>query len=123
MLYSQINATGLLFRYKESLMKSNKLLPFAAVAALALMLGGCASDQLKKDVADAKASAEQAQAAADKAQKSADAAKARADAADARALAAENRAETALESARGANMCCIGNSEKIDRMFRKAMTK
>jgi uncharacterized protein YceK len=94
-----------------------------ALATTMLALSGCASDQLKKDIAETRTLAQQAQNNAQQAQNSADKANARAEAAEARAAAAESRAETALESARGANMCCIGNTDKIDRMFRKAMTK
>jgi hypothetical protein len=81
----------------------------SAALAVAALLSGCATDQMKKDIADAKAMAEQAQSSADRAQSTADAASARADA--------------AMNAARDAQACCDANAEKIDRMFRKAMTK
>jgi hypothetical protein len=86
-----------------------RTIALTAAVALAALLSGCATDQMKKDIADAKAAADQAQATADRAQSTADAAGARADA--------------AMDAARDAQACCDANSEKIDRMFRKAMTK
>jgi uncharacterized protein YceK len=90
-------------------MKRTIALPFAAALTLTALLSGCATDQMKKDIADAKASAEQAQITAD--------------AANAKASSAENKADMAMDAARGAQACCDANAEKIDRMFRKAMTK
>ena len=52
-------------------MKSLSALTLSATLAASLLLGGCASDQMKKDIADAKAMAESAQASADRAQKAA----------------------------------------------------
>ena len=91
------------------------LLPLIAATGLAL-LSGCASDQIKQDIAEARAMAEEAKAAAAAAQSSADAAAAKAD--DAAA-----RADRAQSSADAAQACCDANGEKIDRMFRKALMK
>lgn len=90
------------------------LLPLTAAALL--LLSGCATDQMKQDIAEARALAEEAKAAAAAAQSSADAAAAKADAAAA-------RADQAQSSADAAQSCCNANGEKIDRMFRKAMMK
>jgi hypothetical protein len=83
-------------------MKRYSALSFASALAVTVMLSGCATDQMKKDIADTRAMAEQAQSSADQAQSTADA---------------------AMRSASEAQACCDANSEKIDRMFRKAMTK
>lgn len=81
----------------------------AAVLAASTLLAGCASEQTKQDIADAKAMAAEAKAAAEQAQSSAD--------------AAASQADMAMDAARGAQACCDANSERVDRMFRKAMMK
>ena len=81
----------------------------AAILAASTLLSGCATEQMKQDIADAKAMAEQAQATAEQAQSSAD--------------AAASKADMAMDAARGAQACCDANSERVDRMFRKAMMK
>ena len=81
----------------------------AAVLAASTLLSGCATEQMKQDIAEAKAMAEQAQADAGQAQSSAD--------------AAASQADMAMDAARGAQACCDANSERVDRMFRKAMMK
>jgi outer membrane murein-binding lipoprotein Lpp len=90
-------------------MKRLSVLTLSAAMTATLLLSGCATDQMKKDIADAKAMAQQAQVAADRAQKSADDAAAKADA--------------AASAANSAQSCCNANTERLDRMFRKAMTK
>jgi outer membrane murein-binding lipoprotein Lpp len=97
-------------------MKRFSVLFLSASLTTALLLSGCASDQMKQDIADAKSMAEQAQASADRAQQSADAAAAKADSATARADAAASAADAAQS-------CCNDNRERIDRMFRKSMYK
>jgi uncharacterized lipoprotein YajG len=91
------------------------VLPLTAAAAI-LLLSGCATDQMKQDIAEARALAEEAKAAAAAAQSSADTAAAKADAAAA-------KAELAHGSADAAQACCDANKERVDRMFRKAMMK
>lgn len=81
----------------------------AAILAASTLLSGCATEQMKQDIADAKSMAAEAKAAADSAQSSADSAAAKAD--------------QAIDASRGAQSCCDANSERVDRMFRKAMMK
>ncbi len=90
-------------------MTKTRTLTLAVVLAATGLVSGCATDQLKQELAEVRAQAEQASSAAAKAQRTADAAQARADA--------------AMEAANEARSCCEANSEKIDRMFRKAMMK
>jgi outer membrane murein-binding lipoprotein Lpp len=90
-------------------MKRLSVLTLSAAMSATLLLAGCASDQMKKDIADAKGMAQQAQAAADRAQRTADEAAAKADA--------------AASAANSAQSCCNTNTERLDRMFRKAMSK
>lgn len=74
----------------------------AAVLAASTLLSGCATDQMKKDIADAQAMAEEA---------------------NAKAEAAAAKADMAMDTAQDAQACCNANSERVDRMFRKAMMK
>lgn len=97
-------------------MTKPRILTLAFVLTATALVSGCATDELKKELADVRAQAEQANAAATAAQRSADAAANKADAAQA-------RADEALSTANEAKACCEANSEKIDRMFRKAMMK
>ena len=91
-------------------MKQTMRWPVAAALTMAVLLfSGCATDQMKKDIADAKAMAEQAQSSAD--------------AASAKAASAESKADMAMDAAQNAQSCCDANAERLDRMFRKAMTK
>ncbi len=74
----------------------------AAVLAASTLLSGCATDQMKEDIAEARAMAEEANTKAD---------------------AASAKADMAMDTAQDSQACCNANSEKLDRMFRKAMMK
>jgi len=87
-----------------------------ATAASILLLSGCAGQVTKSELDEVRAMAQQAQAAAERAQQSADTAAAQAE-------AAGQKADQAMDSARDAQSCCDANTERLDRMFRKAMTK
>jgi len=90
-----------------------KIITLAAFVALS---SGCASQQLTKDVADAKALAEAANRAAESARSAADQALQKAE-------QAQQTADQALQSAGEANACCQETNQKIDRMFKKSMEK
>ena len=83
-------------------MKRTTVIAAAAVLAAPTLFSGCASDQMKKDIAEVRAMAEEANAKAD---------------------AAAAKADMAMDTAQDAQACCNNNSEKVDRMFRKAMMK
>lgn len=83
-------------------MKKTALLSLAAVLAASGLISGCATDELKKEIADVRTLAEQAQSTAN---------------------AADAKAQQAQDAARDAQACCTDNTQKIDRMFRKAMLK
>ncbi len=93
-----------------------KKVTIAVCIAAAVLLSGCATDQMKKDIAEAQSMAADAKTAAAQAQNGADAAAAQAQAADA-------KAQSAMDAANDAQACCNANGQKIDRMFRKAMMK
>lgn len=84
-----------------------------SMAVVLLGLGGCATthsvDKLKDRIANLEAQVNDNSAKADSAQATAEEAKATAD--DARATAQE------------AGVCCVRNSERLDRMFEKAQLK
>ncbi len=93
----------------------------AGVAALALAAAsGCVSQ----------ASVDEIRATADKAVQDAAAAKAAADSAAAAAQSARSTAESAqsaanqaLQAAQASQACCDATNEKIDRMFKKSVSK
>jgi hypothetical protein len=101
----------------------------ALTAALMMVIGlsGCAStDSVKK----AQATADEAKSLAQQAASDASAAKSTADtaasaAADAKRMAAnaQNTANSAAQAAAAAQSCCDANSEKLERMFKKGMSK
>lgn len=66
---------------------------------------------------------EELRALAQQAQQTADGAQSAAAAAQSAADSANSKADSALSAANDANNCCRRNSEKMDRMFEKAMQK
>ncbi len=87
------------------------------------VLSGCASTDLQNRVAEAERIAQAAQRDAAAAKSSADAASRAAEAASRAASNAQASADAAKRSADSAQACCQANSEKIDRMFKKSMSK
>lgn len=88
-----------------------KFLGAAAIAGFAVVGSGCAGDMSRME------------AKLDEAMNSAAAAQSAAASAASAASRAQSTADAALEAANGAQACCQANSEKIDRMFQRAMTK
>ena len=83
------------------------------VAGTLVFASGCATTE---QIEELRALAQQAQQAADQAQAAAAAAQSAAD-------SASSRADSALSAANDANNCCRRNTEKMERMFEKAMQK
>src|SRR5262249_12863620 len=93
----------------------------AGVAALALVAAsGCVSqktvDEIKATAAKAVQDAAAAKAAADSAASAAQAARSAAD-------SAQSAANQALQAAQASQACCDATNEKIDRMFKKSVSK
>ena len=93
----------------------------AGVAALALVAAsGCVSqktvDEIKATADKAVQDAAAAKAAADSAASAAQAAKSAAD-------SAQSAANQALQAAQASQACCDATNEKIDRMFKKSVSK
>src|SRR5207344_734901 len=93
----------------------------AGVAALVLVTAaGCVS---QKSVDEARAVADRAVQDAAAAKAAADAAAASANAAKSAAAAAQSTANQALQAAQAGYVCCDATNEKIDRMFKKSVSK
>lgn len=93
------------------------------VAAAVLVLGtaaGCTNTELLNEVS-AKADAAAADAAA--AKTAAEAARAAADRASQQAASAASTANQALSAANSAQSCCDANTERLERMFQRSMSK
>ncbi len=90
-------------------------------AALLLVSGaGCVS---QKSVDEARAVADRAVQDAAAAKSAADAANNNANAAKSAAAAAQSTANQALQAAQASQACCDATNEKIDRMFKKSVSK
>lgn len=92
---------------------STRILTASALAAFVVLGSGCATTGQLDEV---RAMAEEAKQAAAQAASNASAAGSKAD-------AAAMKADEAMNAAGSAQKCCQANSEKMNRMFEKAMTK
>jgi murein lipoprotein len=93
----------------------------AGLAALVLVSAvGCVS---QKSVDEARAVADRAVQDAAAAKSAADAAAAAAGRANSAASAAQATANQALQAAQAGQACCDATNEKIDRMFKKSVSK
>ena len=90
------------------------------VAAVLMILGGCATVEQLNEV---RAIAENAQSTANSASSAANSAASAADSAASAANSAMDAAKSAQSAADAAMACCNENSSKLDRMFEKAMQK
>ena len=93
------------------------------VGAAALVLGvasGCSNTTLLEEV---RATANSAAADAAAAKSAAEAARAAADRASQQAASAQSTASQALSTANSAQSCCDANTERLERMFQKSMSK
>jgi murein lipoprotein len=100
-------------------MKKNFL--YAGIAVLTLgMASGCASPG---GIDEVRATAEQALTEARAAKTTADAANASAEEARRVATNAQNTANRAAQAASEAQACCAANTDRIERMFQRSMSK
>jgi phage-related minor tail protein len=99
------------------------VLKVAAVAAFT-MLAGCQDlKPLQADVDNLKQQVSRLQADLSAAKSSADAANAAAQSASSTASGAQSAANQALAAAQASQSCCDATNEKIDRMFRRSISK
>ena len=95
---------------------SAKIARFMTVtlAVMFIVLGtGCAANTQLEEI---RSMAREATGAADRAERTAKRA-------ESRAADAKRQAELAMTKANGAQACCTANSEKLDRMFKRSMSK
>ncbi len=84
-----------------------------ALAVMFITVGaGCATTEID----EIRSMAREAKGAADRAERTAKRA-------ESRATEAQRQAEQALTAANAAQACCTANSEKLNRMFKKSMSK
>jgi len=105
------------------IMKTTMLVKFAAVAAVAT-LAGCTDLkplQAQIDTLKTEVSGLQSQVAA--AKSAADSASSAASSASSAASGAQSAANQALAAAQASQSCCDATNEKIDRMFRRSISK
>ena len=100
-----------------------KTLTVAAASVMLLAASGCSNKDLlaRIDAADAAAKAAATDAAA--AKSAADAAASSASSAANAASGAQSTANQALQAAQASQSCCDATNEKIDRAFKKAVSK
>lgn len=97
----------------------NTALRASALALFVALAAGCATTGMD----DVKSTADRAASDAAAAASAAEAARASADRAAQAASAAQRTADQALAAATEAQACCKANTEKMERMFQKSMSK
>jgi hypothetical protein len=95
-------------------------LKVAVAAAFLVTAAGCVT---QKSVDEARAAADRAGQDAAAAKSAADAAANSANSAKSAAAAAQSTANQALQAAQAGQACCDATNEKIDRMFKKSVSK
>ena len=93
--------------------KVSRIMIVTLAAAFIALGTGCASNTELEEI---RSMAREAKGAADRAERTAKRA-------ETRASEAQRQAEQALTAANAAQACCTANTEKINRMFMKSMTK
>lgn len=96
----------------------------AASVGVALLTTGCADlKPLQADIANLKESVSRVEANQVSLKTTADSAAAEARTANAAAAAAKSAADQAASTAQASQTCCNENSEKMERMFRRSVSK
>ena len=93
--------------------KVSRIMIVTLAAAFLALGAGCASNT---EIEEIRSMAREAKGAADRAERTAKRA-------ETRASEAQRQAEQALTAANAAQACCTANTDKINRMFQKSMTK
>jgi len=109
---------------KGTCMKSAIVVKVAAVAVVVAGLAGCQDlKPLQADIADLKSQVSKLQSDLSAAKSSADSASSAAQSASQAASGAQSTANQALAAAQASQSCCDATNEKIDRMFRRSVSK
>jgi hypothetical protein len=109
---------------KGTCMKSAIVVKVAAVAVVVAGLVGCQDlKPLQADINDLKSQVGKLQSDVASAKSSADSASSAAQSASQAASGAQSTANQALAAAQASQSCCDATNEKIDRMFRRSVSK
>lgn len=99
-------------------------LPLAGVLVAFTMLAGCTDlKPLQAEVADLKSQVARLNSETQAARQAADQAATAAQSANQTASAAQNAANQALAGAQASQSCCDATNEKLERMFRRSVSK
>jgi cell division septum initiation protein DivIVA len=104
-------------------MKSAIVLKVAAVAVVIGLVGCTDLKPLQAEVADLKSQVGKLQSDVQSAKQSADQATSAAQSASQAASGAQSTANQALAASQASQSCCDATNEKIDRMFRRSVSK
>lgn len=104
-------------------MKSAIVLKLAAVAVVVGLVGCTDLKPLQAEVADLKSQVGKLQSDVQAAKQSADQANSAAQSASQAASGAQSTANQALAASQASQSCCDATNEKIDRMFRRSVSK
>ena len=104
-------------------MKSTMLVKAAAVAVVVALAGCTDLKPLQGQVDDLKSQVSKLQSEVQGANSAAAQASSKADAANTAAAGAQSTANQALAAAQASQSCCDATNEKIDRMFKKSVSK
>jgi murein lipoprotein len=109
---------------KGTFMKCASVVKAAAAVVIALGLAACTDIKpLQADIADLKSQLAKAQGDIAAAKSSADQANSAAQSAGQAASGAQSTANQALAAAHASQSCCDATNEKIDRMFKRSVSK
>ncbi|HMD58598.1 MAG TPA: alanine-zipper protein [Steroidobacteraceae bacterium] len=109
---------------KGTFMKCASVVKAAAAVAMVVGLAACTDlKPLQADIADLKAQVAKLQGDTAAAKSSADQANSAAQAASQAASGAQSTANQALAAAHASQSCCDATNEKIDRMFKRSVSK
>jgi hypothetical protein len=109
--------------HKGTCMKSAIVLKVAAVAVVIGLVGCTDLKPLQAEVADLKSQVGKLQSDVASAKQSADQANSAAQSASQAASGAQSTANQALAASQASQSCCDATNEKIDRMFRRSVSK
>jgi hypothetical protein len=122
-IYFCVLGTSQPITHKGTCMKSAIVLKVAALAVVAGLVGCTDIKPLQAEVADLKSQVGKLQSDVSAAKQSADQANSAAQAANQAASGAQSTANQALAASQASQSCCDATNEKIDRMFRRSVSK
>ena len=122
-IYFPVLGTSQSITHKGTCMKSAIVLKLAAAAVVVGLVGCTDLKPLQAEVADLKSQVGKLQSDVQSAKQSADQANSAAQSASQAASGAQSTANQALAASQASQSCCDATNEKIDRMFRRSVSK